>query len=475
MKEEFDVAVIGGGPAGYTAAIRVSQLGGRVVLIEKNKLGGVCNNYGCIPSKTMLRLAEIQSNISIAEQFGIKLVKAHVDVKQLLDNRENLLSKLAHGVDILLKSNGVRVISGNAEIKSKHEIIIHKSDNNSELVRSKNIIIATGSKGTKPKIFGESKNVVNSEDFLSSFDLPENVLIIGGGPEGIELAYILSNFGCNVTVVEMIGRLLPQEDKELSFRMQKILGDIGVKILIDTKVTEVKDDGPRTKVKFSNGKFVEADKVIISTGRKPNTQNIGLENVGIKINEFGRIAVNDKMETSVKGVYAVGDVAGGKYAHEAMENGVVAAENAMKLNSSMNGHIIPRCIYTIPEIACIGMTEDEAKKKYSILVGKFYLKASGRAVTLGNTDGFVKVIIDKITKKFLGIHIMNERASDMIGEAVLAMKYLKADDVINTIHPHPTLVESIREAVLAAYGRSIHSINGKRYSTPKSLKHYVKD
>jgi len=473
MKEEFDVSVIGGGPGGYTAAIRAAQLGGKVVLIEKNKLGGVCNNYGCIPSKTMLRLAEIQSNINIAEQFGIKLIKAHVDVKQLHDNRKNLLVKLANGVETLLTSNGVKIIFGRAEFKSRNEILVSKSDNSTESIKVKNVIIGTGSTGTKPKIFGDSQNVVNSEEFLSSNEIPQNILIVGGGPEGVEFACMLANFGCNVTIVEMLDRLLPQEEREISSRMEKVLKDSGVKVLTHTKVIEVKDE-LTTKVKVSSGKFLEADKVIVSTGRKPNTQSLGLENIGVKIDELGKIIVTDKMETSVKGIYAIGDVIGARYAHEAMENGIVAAENIMKLNSSMNGHIIPRCTYTIPEVACVGLTEDEAKKNYNILVGKFYLKASGRAMTLGNTEGFVKVVIDKKTKRFLGIHIMNERASDMVGEALLAMKYLKADDVVNTIHPHPTLVESIKEAVLDAYGRAIHSINGNKKPTPKSLKHYIR-
>ncbi|MBU5537307.1 MAG: dihydrolipoyl dehydrogenase [Candidatus Aenigmarchaeota archaeon] len=458
MKELYDVAVIGGGPGGYTAAIRAAQLGGKVVLIEKHKLGGICNNYGCIPSKTMLRLAEIQANMKIADKFGIKLIKSNTDVKQLIENRNALLEKLANGIEKLLRFNGVKIIFGKAEIKSKNEISISNSYG-IETIKSKNIIIATGSSGIKPEIFGSSRNVMNSEEFLSSDELPQNILIIGGGPEGVEFASMLSHFGCNVTIVEMLDRLLPLEDREVSERIEKILKDNGVKILTNTKVIEVKDDGLITKVKTSTGEILEAEKVIISTGRKPNTQNIGLENVGIMIDDTGKIIVNDKMETNVKGIYAIGDVVGSRYAHEAMENGIVAAENAMKLNSSMKGQIVPRCIYTIPEIACVGLTEEEARERYSILVGKFYLKASGRAMTLGNSDGFVKVIIDKKTKQFLGIHIMNDRASDMVGEALLAMKYLKSDDIINTIHPHPTLVESIKEAVLDAYGRSIHSFN----------------
>ncbi|MEM5802431.1 MAG: dihydrolipoyl dehydrogenase [Candidatus Aenigmatarchaeota archaeon] len=458
MKELYDVAVIGGGPGGYTAAIRAAQLGGKVVLIEKHKLGGICNNYGCIPSKTMLRLAEIQANMKIADKFGIKLIKSNTDVRQLIENRNALLEKLANGIEKLLRFNGVKIIFGKAEIKSKNEISISNSYG-IETIKSKNIIIATGSSGIKPEIFGSSRNVMNSEEFLSSDELPQNILIIGGGPEGVEFASMLSHFGCNVTIVEMLDRLLPLEDREVSERIEKILKDNGVKILTNTKVIEVKDDGLITKVKTSTGEILEAEKVIISTGRKPNTQNIGLENVGIMIDDTGKIIVNDKMETNVKGIYAIGDVVGSRYAHEAMENGIVAAENAMKLNSSMKGQIVPRCIYTIPEIACVGLTEEEARERYSILVGKFYLKASGRAMTLGNSDGFVKVIIDKKTKQFLGIHIMNDRASDMVGEALLAMKYLKSDDIINTIHPHPTLVESIKEAVLDAYGRSIHSFN----------------
>lgn len=316
---------------------------------------------------------------------------------------------------------------------------------------------------------------MNSEEFLTSDHIPEKIVIIGGGPEGAEFASMLSNFGCDVIIVEMLDRLLPMEDREVSSRIEKVLSENGVKVLTNMKVTEAKDGGTNTKIKFTNGKTIDAEKIIICTGREPNIHNLGLETIGIKLNETGRILVSNKMETSVRGIYAIGDVAGGRYAHEAMENGVVAAENIMKLHASMDSRIVPRCIYTIPEVACIGLTEDEARGKHKVLVGKFYLKASGRAMTLGSTEGFVKVIIEKKTGKFLGIHVINERASDMIGEALLAMKYLKAEDVINAIHPHPTLVESMKEAVLDAYGRSIHALNQNKIKSSKSLKNYLEN
>ncbi len=474
MTEEFDAVVIGGGPGGYVAAIRMAQLGGKVALVEKDRLGGVCNNYGCIPSKTMIKLAEIQSQVSLAQQFGINLTNQGVNQRQMLENRNALLSRLAKGVEALLKSNGVHIFYGEGRIKSKNEVSLHKGGKSTETLKSRNIVIATGSSGIKPKIFSGSKNIISSEEYLSTAEVPKDVLIVGGGPEGIEFACLFSHFGCNVTVVEMLDRLLSFEDKDISARVEKILKYKGVKVFTNTKVAEINDDGNKVKVKLSNGKTLESSKVLVSTGRKPNIQNIGIESVGVKTDQLGKIVVNDKMETSVKGIYAIGDVAGGKVAHEALENGIVAAENIMKLNSTMKGRLIPYCIYAIPEIARIGMTEDDARKDNDVLVGKFYFKASGRAMTLGDSHGLVKVIINKKTKRFLGVHMINERASDMIGEAILAVKYLKADDIMNTLHPHPTLIEAFREAVMDAYGISLHSLNQNKKRTSKSLKHFVK-
>lgn len=470
--QEYDVAVIGGGPGGYTAAIRVAQLGGKVVLIEKNKLGGVCNNYGCIPSKTMINLAEIQSSVKIAETFGIKLSRTGFDMSTLVAKRTEMVEKLAKGVEFLIKSNGIKLLFGNAVIKSKNEIIV-AAKGNTEIIKCKKIIIATGSRSIKPKLFENSKNVMTSEEFLYYNELPSNLIIIGGGPEGIEFATMLSNFGSKVTLIEMLDRLLPQEDNDVSSKIEQYLRDSNVSVLTNTKVTEIVDENSRTKIKTSNGKIIDTDKIILSTGRKANTENIGLENLSVKLDDTGRIIVSKRMETSVKGIYAIGDVAGGRYAHEAMQNGTVAAENSMNFHSSMEGQIIPRCVYAIPEIACVGIREEDIKKGNEILIGKVTLKSSGRAMTMSDTNGFVKVIIDKKKRKILGVHMINERASDMIGECVLTMKYLKTDDIINAVHPHPTLSESIREAVLDAYGIPIHSISKNRTVPSKSLKHYA--
>lgn len=459
MGEEFDVAVIGGGPGGYVAAIRAAQLGGKVALVEKGALGGVCNNTGCIPSKTMLRLAEILNGLQFAAQFGIDIQRpaiSSIDKKKLAEKRAEITGKLSNGIGFLLKSNGVQVLYGIAEIKSKNELAVQKSDGSAAVVKAKSIIIATGSSPAMPGIFKDVNNAMTGEDFLLSEELPKTALIVGGGPEGLEFASMLAGLGGEVTLVEKLSRVLPQEDTEISAAVQRALGESGVRVLAQTEVVSAEDSQAGIKAKLSSGETIEAEKAIICAGRKPNTQAIGLEAIKAKTDSRGIIIVNDRMETSVKGIYAIGDAAGGSYAHEAMENGRVAAENAMKLNSSMKGRLVPRCIYTVPEVACVGLTEEEAK---GALVGRFSLKASGRAMTLGSTSGLAKVVIDRKTKKLLGVHLVNERASDMVGEALLAVNRITADEIITTIHPHPTLVETLKEAVMDAYGIAVNAIS----------------
>lgn len=461
---QFDVAVIGGGPGGYTAAIRAAQLGARVVLIEKAKLGGVCTNSGCIPSKTMIRLAEIKAGLNFAERFGITATMEIKDPAKLAKARNEIVTKLSSGINTLLNYNKVEVVFGNAQLKSAGEILVAKKGGAAETVAARKIIIATGSGGTLPQLFAKSKYVITGESFLLSDEWPKSALVIGGGPEGVEFASMFSGLGSHVVIAEQLERLLPREDSEVSTLLEAELKEKGVRVFTATTITELSDQESNVAVKLSNGEKIVVEKIVVCAGRKLNTFGIGLENLEVRLDSSSKIVVNARMETSAKGVYAIGDVAGGRYAHEAMEQGVVAAENAMGVRASMDGKIIPRCAYSIPEVASIGMAEDEARKEKGndALVGRFYFRASGRAMTLGDTHGMVKVIIDKKTKKFLGIHMFADRASDMIGEAVLAMQYLDADKVINAIHPHPSLSEAIKEAALDAYGRPVNSLGRKK-------------
>ncbi|MEM4726056.1 MAG: dihydrolipoyl dehydrogenase [Nitrososphaerales archaeon] len=459
---KYDVVVVGGGPGGYVAAIRAAQLGGKVALVEAADLGGTCTNWGCIPTKALLRSVECLVEARRAREFGVILGSIDFSLEVIVKRKDDVVSKLRDGIKYLLDSYGVSLIRGRGRLKNPNTVVVSGADGSKTEVEGKSIILATGSKTRLIPIPGLSDVDVmtNEHDALSPKKIPESLLIIGGGPEGVEFATIYSNLGSKVVLVEMMSTLLPLEDEEMGVRLERALSAYGVSVYTKSVVKSVRaKDGAVEAVISSDGgeTRVSVERVLLAAGHVPNVEGLGLDEVGVAYTKKG-ITVNERMETSVKGIYAVGDVVTVSLAHVASEQGVVAAENAMGLNSTYDGRVVPRCIYTMPEVAAVGLTTQQAREqKINFVSGRFPLTASGRALTLGETEGVVKVLAEKESKRIIGVHIFGPRASDLIPEAALAMKMgATLSDVAKTIHPHPTLSEAFKEAVLDALGEAIH-------------------
>ena len=468
-QNQYDVVVIGGGPGGYVGAIRASQLGGKTLLIEKSELGGVCTNVGCIPTKTLLRGIELLSEIRDSNDFGINFSNLSHDYVNLLQKKNEVINRLRAGINFLLKSNNVEIIKATGILSSQNQVELHKESNESpHIISTKSVILATGSRSNIPNISGiEINEVLTSDKLLSLEQIPKSILIIGGGPEGAEFASILSTLGCEVTIIELLETLLPSEDRDIGSRLYRIFEKQKINIFTSSKVKKIIKnnenldvivDTPNKEITFN------VENVLLASGRRPNIENIGLDNVGINFSSKG-ITVNNLMETNIKNIFAIGDVVGGGLAHIAFEGGFTAAENAMGLNSKINLSNIPRCIYTIPEIAAVGLTEYEAiSKNYKLSIGRFYSQSSGRAHTQGYTEGFIKLICETDSGKILGAHIINKSASEIISEITLALQLnARVQDLAETIHPHPTLSEGIKEAALEIINKPIHILPKKEY------------
>ena len=421
MKKDFDLIVIGAGPGGYTAAICAAQLGGKVAIIEKGDLGGACLNKGCIPTKSLIASIHILDCIRKAKEFGIVMEKEKIDFANVIARKERIVKQLRNGVNYLLKSYGIEVIKGNAYFISSSEVKVKD-----EIFRFKKCIIATGSiPSAIPGIEIDGENIMTSDELLEIKEIPFSLLIIGGGVIGLEFACIFQSLGTKVTIVEVLPYILPDEDREISQTLERILKKKGIDIKTNTTVREINyaDKGLEIVLESSNGlSRLLVEKVLVATGRRPCIEGLGLENAGI-VCENNKIIVNKKMETNIKNIYAIGDVIGAPFlAHKAYAEAMVAAKNAMGGETIIDYKAIPRCIFTIPEVASVGLTEEQAKEKgYKIKIGKFPFMANGKAVTLGEINGFVKVIVDRDSDIILGIHILGVQATEMITQAALAI------------------------------------------------------
>lgn len=457
------IAIIGGGPGGYVAAIRAAQLGADVTLIEGNNIGGTCLNVGCIPTKSLLETARIYNESKKAEEFGVKISKSQVDLALAQSRKNQVINQLVSGVEGLLRANKVKVIQGFGEFKDSKTIVVKDKNNKRQEVVADRIIIATGSKPAIPPIEGvELDYCMTSTEALDLKEVPESLTIIGGGVIGIELASIYNSFGTKVKVVEMLPEILGRMDKDIVKLLRAKLEEEGIEFYTSSQVLSIEDIGQRAKVVVENSNGVinlESDKVLLSVGRELNTKKLNLDRIGLET-ERGKILVDEKMQTNVPGIFAIGDCTGGAMlAHVASRQGEIAAENALGRVNIYRDRTNPACVYTSPEIASVGYTEEELKEKnIEYKVGKFPLAANGKSLIVGE-DGIVKILAGKKYGEVLGLHIIGPRATDLIAEGSLAIE-LEAtlDELIDTIHGHPTVNESIREAALLAENRPIHII-----------------
>jgi len=465
---QYDVIVIGSGPGGYVAAIRAAQLGLKTACIEKySTFGGTCLNVGCIPSKALLDSSEHYYNASHTfKTHGINLDNLSVDLTQMMKRKTEVVAKNTSGITFLFKKNKIDSFQGVGSFKDKNTIVITKADGTTQEITGTNVIIATGSKPSSlPFIKIDKKRIITSTEALTLAEIPKHLVLIGGGVIGLELGSVYARLGAKVSVIEFMDSIIPTMDKSLGKELQKVMQKQGVEFYLGHKVTGATVKGKEVTVTFDSPtgekKELKGDYCLVAVGRIAYTDGLGLDKIGLTVEERGRkVTVNDHLETSVKGVYAIGDVIrGAMLAHKAEDEGTLVAETIAGQKPHINYNLIPGVVYTWPEVAAVGQTEEQLKDtgvKYK--TGSFPFRASGRAVASGDLDGFVKVLADEATDEILGVHIIGPRAADMIAEAVLAMEFrASAEDVSRTSHAHPTYTEAFREACLAATGnRAIH-------------------
>ncbi|CAN5318022.1 dihydrolipoyl dehydrogenase [soil metagenome] len=459
----FDVIVLGSGPGGYVAAIRASQLGLKTAVIEKAELGGVCLNWGCIPTKALLKSAQVFEYINHAADYGIKVQGGEADFGAIVKRSRDVAGQMSNGVQFLLKKNKIEVIAGEGKVKPGKKVAVKGADGKTTEYTAKHIIIATGGRSKElPNLKQDGKKVIGYREAMVLPQQPKSMIVVGAGAIGVEFAYFYRALGAEVTIVEYLPRLVPVEDEEVSKELERQFRKSGIKVMTGASVEslDTKGDGVKATVKTSKGtEELHADIVLSAVGVTPNTENIGLEETGIKL-EKGLIAVDEYYRTNVEGYYAIGDVVKGPaLAHVASAEGITCVEAiAGHHPEPINYNNIPGCTYCQPEIASVGLTEAKAKEAgYELKIGKFPFTASGKATAAGARNGFVKVIFDAKYGEFLGAHMIGANVTEMIAEVVVARKLeTTGHEIIKSIHPHPTMSEAIMEAAAAAYGEVIH-------------------
>ncbi len=468
MSSDYEAIVIGGGPGGYVAAIRLGQLGVKTLCVEKEAMGGVCLNWGCIPSKALIAAANLANKVRNAQHMGITVKDLEIDVAKMQQWKEGIVDKLTSGVTSLVKGNGGEIAMGNAVITDPNTVEVTDADGKKETYKAtKGIIVATGTQMIQiPGFEPDGEVVITAREAVSLQKAPESMLLIGGGVIGLELGMVYQKLGTKITVVELLEQLLPGTDPDLVRVVQKHLkkgepADIHLK----SRAVSLDKSGEKAKVTIeTDGKqqVVEVEKVLVAVGFKPNSKGLGLDKIGVKLDQHGHILVDDQFRTNVPTIFAIGDVAGPPYlAHKASKEGEIAAEVIAGHKAARDWRGMPAAIFTDPEIATVGLTETEAKAQgKKVKIGKFPFAASGRAMAVSETDGFLKVIIDETDHQLLGVAIVGPEASDLISESALAMEMCAfAEDVALTIHPHPTLGEGVMEAFKHALGEAIHIMN----------------
>ena len=460
---ERDIMVIGGGPGGYVAAIRVAQLDGKVALIEKEELGGTCLNWGCIPTKALLRGVEILDLIEGGKDYGVLAGPVTVDFAKLLARKDRAVKTLVGGVSGLMKSNGIEVIKGAARLVSPQKIEVVNAKGEKEIYQARKVILASGSVSAEIPIPGAKlPGVIDSYGALALQQIPQSMVIVGAGPIGLEFGTVYAALGAKVTVLEMLPQVLPSEDPEIAAALEKTLRRFKIQTFTGARVQNI-TEGTEGKLEVTAAvggeeKVFPTQYVLMAVGRKPNVEGLGLKEAGIEFSEKG-IEVNDRMETNVPGVYAIGDVTG-KWllAHYASAQGEVAAKNSLGHEMQMDERVVPRCVYTLPEVASVGLTEERAKDEgYGVKVGRFPFAANGKATILGERNGMVKIVADAKYGEILGVHILGPHATDLIGEAVVGMRLEgTTSDIGHAIHPHPTLTEAMMEAAFDVEGTAVH-------------------